>query len=187
MAFFAQWVSVFHFKANWLFQICLNKNLQSKSKEKKIKYWNIFQNNMMGFFSGRDLVLNPVRIEKEFHVCFGIWKAMLLLPPGYQFRNLQSSKIVLFGPFPLETFERTAVTLNMCSHKHESRGGLILKVILPLQCLPCLPGKHTPTHKMLEWCQVVFRTNYKSCIVIAPQVAGVCCALTQVKVWTWII
>lgn len=105
---------------------------------------------MMGFFSGRDLVLNPVRIEKEFHVCFGIWKAMLLLPPGYQFRNLQSSKIVLFGPFPLETFERTAVTLNMCSHKHESRGGLILKVILPLQCLPCLPGKHTPTHKMLE-------------------------------------
>lgn len=145
--FFAQWVSVFHFKVNWLFQISLNKNLQSRSKEKKIKYWNIFQNNMWVwfFFSGRDLVLNPVRIEIDSHVCLGRWKTMLLLPPGYQFRNLHSFKIMLFVLFPLETSERTAVTLNMCSHEHESTG----EVILSLQCLPCLPGKHTATHKVL--------------------------------------
>lgn len=148
MAFFAQWVSVLHFKVNWLFQISLNKNLQSRSKEKKIKYWNIFQNNMI-FFSRRDLILNPVRIEIESHVYFGRWKAMLFLPPGYQFRNLPNSKIMLFGLFPLETFERTAVTLNMCSHEHESRGEPFLEVILSLQCLPSLPGKHTATHKML--------------------------------------
>lgn len=53
----------------------------------------------------------------------------------------------------------------MCSHEHESRG----EAILSLQCLPCLPGKHTATHKMLYWCLVVFRTNYTNCIVIAPQ------------------
>lgn len=48
---------------------------------------------------------------------------MLLLPPGYQFKNLDSSKIMLFGLFLLETFERTAVTLNLCSHEHQGRVG----------------------------------------------------------------
>lgn len=69
------------------------------------------------------MVLNPVKIEARSHVCFGRWKAMLLLPPGYQFKNLDSSKIMLFGLFLLETFERTAVTLNLCSHEHQGRVG----------------------------------------------------------------
>lgn len=99
MAFFAQWVSIFHFKVNWLFQISLNKNLQSRSKKRNSNTEISFRIIcFVGFFSGRDLVLNPVRIEIESCICFRRWKAMFLL--GTSRETYTAPKYCYLASFP---------------------------------------------------------------------------------------
>lgn len=103
----------------------------------------------------------------------------------YQFREMQSSKIRLCGPFLWKVLERTAVTLNMCSYEYGCRWGLFGGVVLSQAALfsvfhACLRSTqlHTkccnnawlclgttrrnvlPLHKWLVWTWIIWRLSH---------------------------